>query len=125
MNQLTVKKVEFYGDETASVTLESEISSIEVFCHPCEYEVGDKVKNHLNVLDADVKAAYLSDWPVETIEQASRERIERIGPYSYVDCGKVIDQKEGIIEVNGFQIELNDVPCDGAVEFNIERLDLW
>ncbi len=65
MNQLTVKRIDFYGDETASVTLENENSSIDVFCHLCEYKEGDKINNLLRVLDADVKAAYLSDWPAE------------------------------------------------------------
>lgn len=125
MNQLTVKNVEFYGDETASVTLENENSSVEVFCHLCEYSKGDKVNNLLRVLDADVKAAYLSDWPVEMIEEASKERIEKTGPYSYVGCGKVIDENEGIIEVQGFRIDVGEVPCQGAVEFEIDRLDLW
>ncbi|MDU0353642.1 hypothetical protein RS130_06590 [Paraglaciecola aquimarina] len=72
MNQLTVKNVEFYGDETASVTLENENLSVEVFCHLCKYSEGDKVNNLLRVLDADVRAAYLSDWPAEMIEEVSR-----------------------------------------------------
>jgi len=125
MNQLTVKKIEFYGDETASVTLENESSSVEVFCHPCGYSEGDKVDNLLRVLDADIKAAYLSDWSKEKIGESSKERIEKTGPYSYVGCGKVIDEREGVIEVQGFKIELGEVPCPGFVEFEIDRLDLW
>ena len=125
MNQLTIKKIDFYGGETASVTLESENSSIEVFCHPCEYSVGEKVDNLLRVLDADVKAAYLSDWSAEIIERASKERIEKTGPYSYVGCGKVVDESKGVIEVQGFNIVVGEVPCQGIVEFEIDRLDLW
>ena len=124
-NQLTVKDIEFYSDETATVTLENEISAIEVFCHLGEYAIGDKVNNHLNALDANVKAAYLHDWPAKMIAEASKERIEQTGPYSYVGCGKVIDEEQGIIEVRGFLIELDDVPCNRYVEFEINRLDLW
>jgi len=39
-----------------------------------------------------------------------------------VGCGKVIDENEGIIEVQGFRIEVGEVPCQGAVEFDIDRL---
>lgn len=125
MNQLTVKNVEFYGDETASVTLENENSSVEVFCHLCKYSEGDKVNNLLRVLDADVRAAHLSDWPADMIEEASRERIKKTGPYSYEGIGKVIDEHKGIIEVQGFRIEVGELPCQGSVEFEIDRLDLW
>lgn len=124
-NQLKVVDIELDSDETATVTLENEISSIEVFCHLGEYSIGDKVNNLLNVLDANVKAAYLNDWPAQMIAEASKERIEQTGPYSYVGCGKVIDEQQGIIEVRGFLIELDDVPCNDYVEFEINRLDLW
>ena len=77
------------------------------------------------MLDAEVKAAYLSDWSDEIKEEKSRERIEQTGPYSYVGCGTVVDRKSGIIQVNGFRIEIGDLPTEEPVEFEIERLDLW
>lgn len=125
MRQLTVKKVEFYGTETATVTLESNTSSIDVFCHMCEYKEGDKVNNHLHVLDAEIKAAYLSDWSQDLIDEKSKERIEKTGTYSYVGCGKVVDTENSIIEVQGFRIEFDNIPFLGPVEFEITRLDLW
>jgi predicted ABC-class ATPase len=106
MNQLTVKKVEFYGDQTACVTLDSGISTITVFSHLCDCREGDKVDNLLRVLDAEVKTAYLSDWSNEVKREKSRERIEQTGPYSYVGCGSVVDRENGIIQVNGFCIEM-------------------
>lgn len=124
-SQLIIQKVEFYGDEAATVTLNNGHSSIEAFCHPCEYKIGDKVDNLLRVLEADVKSAYLLDWPEEAIEKASKERIEKTGTYSYVGVGTVADEKKDIITVNGFRIEVEDISCNGAVEFEIERLDLW
>ncbi|MBB1334647.1 hypothetical protein H5154_16120 [Pseudoalteromonas sp. SR44-5] len=125
INQLKVTNIEFYSDETALVTVENEHSAVDVFCHICEYSIGDKVNNLLKVLDANVRAAYLADWPVEMIAEASKERIEKTGPYSYIGCGKVIDENEGVIEVQGFLIEFGDLPCQGSVEFEIDRLDLW
>jgi len=125
MNQLIVKKVDYYGDETATVTLESNITSIEVFCHLCNYQEGDKIENLLHPLDVDFKSAYLSDWPADLIEEKSQERLEKVGPFSYTGCGKVIDKENNIIEVKGFCIELNDTTYSDAIEFEIERLDLW
>ena len=125
MNQLTVKKVEFYGEETATVTLESEAASIDVFCHMCEYKEGDKIDNLLQVLDADVKAAYLTDWPEELIKEKSKERLEKTGSYSYIGCGKIVETESSIVEVQGFRIELDEIPAQDIVEFKISRLDLW
>lgn len=56
-SQLIVEKVEFYADEAATVTLNNGYSSIEAFCYPCDYKVGDKVDNLLRVLEANVKSA--------------------------------------------------------------------
>ena len=125
IDQLTVKSVKFYGDETASVTLENQNASVEVFCHLCEYSEGDKVNNLLRVLDADVRAAFPFDWPAEKIKEASREWIKKTGPYSYKGIGRVIDENEGVIEVQGFRIEVGEFPCQGSVEYEIYRLDLW
>ena len=125
MNQLTVKKIVFYGDETATVTLTSNISSVDVFCHLCEHKEGDKIENLLQVLDANIKAVDLCDYPAEMIEEMSKERIEKTGSFSYVGCGKVIDENEGIIEVQGFRIEVGELSCKGSVQFKIDRLDLW
>ncbi|MEM5527876.1 hypothetical protein WN093_03495 [Gammaproteobacteria bacterium AS21] len=124
-SQLIVEKVEFYADEAATVTLNNGYSSIEAFCYPCDYKVGDKVDNLLRVLEANVKSAYLLDWPEEVIEQASQERIEKTATYSYVGCAKVTDEKKGIITVNGFRIEVGAIACSGAVAFEFSRLDLW
>lgn len=125
MNQLTVKKVDFYGDETAIVTLESDISTVEVFCHLCEYEEGDKIENFLQVLDSKAKAAYLPDWPDGLIKEKTKERLDKTGSFSYTGCGKVIDTESSIIEVQGFRIELDETPAADIVEFEISRLDLW
>lgn len=45
-----MKYVEFFGDESASVTLDNEKSLVEVFCHICDYSKGDKVRTESNVL---------------------------------------------------------------------------
>jgi hypothetical protein len=126
MQTLLVERVEPYApdDESASVTLKSPLGEIVVFCYPCELKAGEHVTNHLSALDADARAAALSDWPEDFVEEKSREWLEKVGPYAYRGCGRVIDQESGLIEVLGFHIELGEVPCDGAVEFECMRIDL-
>ena len=125
MSTLLVERIEPYapGDESASVTLRSSSGEIEVFCHPCNLKVGQQIANRLSAIDAEVIAAYLSDWPEEEKANRSKEWLEKIGPYSYRGCAHVVSQKEGLIEVLGFQIEVGEVLCDGAVEFKFMRVD--
>jgi hypothetical protein len=127
METLVVTLVTPYspGDESADVTLRSERGEIVVFCYPCSLREGDTVPNRLSVLDGDVRAAYLSDWSDDAKMASSVERLERIGvTYGYRGAGQVIDQAEGLVEVFGFVIDFGEVPCDGSVEFEIERLDV-
>lgn len=109
--------------EAASVTLQSEQGQVVVFCHPCDLSVGDIIENRLSVLDAEVRSAYLTDWPNGDKETHSLQRLERIGHYSYRGVGHVLDQSHGLVEVKGFVIEM-DVLYEGPVEFEISRLDL-
>ena len=126
MSTLLVERVEPYApdDESASVTLKSAHGEIVVFCYPCELKAGDRVSNHLSALDADAQAASLSDWPEDLKEERALERLEKVGPYAYRGCGRVIDQELGLVEVLGFRIELGEVPCEGAVEFECMRIDI-
>lgn len=77
----------------------------------------------LSVLDADVRAAYLSDWPADQKEALSSEYLERISHYSYRRRGRVIDAERGLVEVQGFVIEMC-AANEGHVEFEISRLDI-
>lgn len=126
MNLLKVIRVEPFseGSESASVSLRSVRGEIIVFSFPCQVKVGDVVPNHLYGMSGEAQAAYLSDWPDEEKESRSEERLEKTGPFAYRGCGHVIDQSSGTIEVLGFRVELGEVPCDGPVEFECERIDL-
>ena len=126
MSTLLVERVEPYapGDESASVTLRSTCGEVVVFCYPCSLAAGDRVQNHLSALDAQVQAAYLSDWPESEKHERSKERLLRVGAYAYKGCGVVLDRTRGLVEVLGFKIDLGEVPCEGHVEFEIARLDL-
>jgi hypothetical protein len=126
MNSLTVIRVEPFseGSESASVTLRSALGEMTVFSYPCEVKVGDVIPNRLYGMSSEAQAAYLSDWPDEEKQLRSEERLEKTGPFAYRGCGNVIDQPSGTIEVLGFRVELGEVPCDGAVEFECERIDI-
>jgi len=126
MDTLLVSRVEPYalGDESASVTLRSASAEVIAFCWPCDLHVGDHIENRLSALDGIARAAYLSDWPEDEIAGRSKERLERVGPYAYQGCGRVLDRGAGVIEVLGFCIEVGEIPCEGAVEFECLRLDI-
>lgn len=126
MKSITVIAVEPYspGDESASVTLSSGKGEVSAFCWPCSLSVGDVIENRLSTLDGYAHAAYLSDWPDDEKEALSAEWIERTGNYSYRGRGRVLDISEGLVEVNGFVIELGDVLGEGHVDFEIARLDV-
>lgn len=126
MKNITVVAVEPYspGDESATVTLSSGKGEVAVFCWPCSLSVGDVIENRLSTLDGYAYATYFSDWPDDEKEALSTEWLERTGNYSYKGRGRVLDISEGLVEVNGFVIELGDVLGEGHVDFEIARLDV-
>ena len=123
MDKLTVVSVDPPDDEAASVTLRSEKGEVVAFFHPCGLKAGDVIENRLSVLEADVTPAYGYDWPEDEKSALSTEQLERTGHYAYRGRGRVIDQQEGLVEVQGFVIEMRML-CDGHVDFRIVRLDV-
>jgi len=126
MNTLVVTHVEPFsqGSDSAEVTLTGKLGEITVFCYPCDLKVGDIVPNHLSGSATEAFAAYLSDWPEDLRAAKAKERLERTGPFSYRGCGRVINKSAGLIEVFGFIIEIDDIPCNGPIEFELERVSL-
>jgi hypothetical protein len=122
MHELTVVAVDPPDDEAASVTLRSETGEVVAFCWPCDVKAGDVIENRLSALEATAIASYLDDWPDDEKEALSTEWIERTGHYAYRGRARVIDRVEGLVEVQGFVIEM-DTLCDGHVDFDIVRLD--
>ena len=126
MNDLLVTDVRPFspGDDSAEVTLSSGQAEVVVFCHPCSCSVGDRVPNRLSVLDSEVRAPFLLDWPEEEKLRLSQERLEKVGTWDYVGCGRCLDGNEGLVSVKGFVIEMGQMAWDGPVEFEIKRLTL-
>ncbi len=123
MKKLSVILVDPPDDEAASVTLRSDQGEVVAFCFPCGLRIGDVVENRLSVHEADVRAVYFSDWPEDEKEALSSQWLERVGHYAYRGRGRVIDEAEGLVEVQGFVISTDSVYHD-HVEFEITRLDL-
>ncbi|MRW89033.1 hypothetical protein GJ699_03455 [Duganella sp. FT80W] len=123
-NTILVAKVHWYGDESAEVTLRSSLGEIIVFGHMFNAKEGDRISNRLSILNGNVRAAFLSDWPEELKEELSVESIERTGPYAYRGRGRVIDSEEGLVQACGFIINFNDMLYCEVVDFEIERLDV-
>lgn len=111
-------------DDSAEVSLSSGKAEVVVFCHLCSISVGDQVPNRLSILDGSAKMPFLLDWPEEEKVRLSQERLEKVGIWDYAGCGRCYDLDEGLIIVKGFVIDLGNVPWDGPVEFEIERLSL-
>jgi hypothetical protein len=114
------------GSASAEVTLRSENGEIVTFCHPCEYTIGARVPNRLRgEFVTHALAPSLSDWTPEEQVRLSEERLERLKGLAYRGCGTVLDRKAGLVAVKGFLLELGEVPCDGPLEFECGRIDLW
>jgi len=128
MHDLLITGIERFDStsESASVTLESDGGQAVAFCFPCDYEAGTRVPNRLYVLDAPkLQSPYFDDWGDAEKALASREWLRRIQGYSYAGCGKVIDARDGLVQVCGFIFDFGEVPAGTEfVEFEITRLDL-
>ncbi|MBV6289851.1 hypothetical protein [Pseudomonas aegrilactucae] len=125
-HSLVVIKVEPYtaDSDCAAVGLRSALGEISVFSYPCDVRVGSLVHTPLSSLDAQVQAAFLDDWPQAQKNACAVERLEQTGPYAYRGCGHVVDRAQGLISVLGFVIDVGEVPCEGAVTFECQRIDL-
>lgn len=126
MDSLLVKKIQRVtaDSEVAEVTVASSIGELVAFCFPCHLVPGQVIPNLLHGMTQEAQAAYLNDWPEDQKASAGVERLERIGTFGYAGCGKVIDQQAGVVEVLGFKLQLENLPCNGAVEFKCTRIDI-
>ncbi|VWC41879.1 hypothetical protein BLA13014_06953 [Burkholderia aenigmatica] len=127
MEQVVVMHVAPYStdSECAAVTLRCGEHAITVFSFGGDARVDDIVRTPVSAVDCEVRAACLDDWPDDARRAASRQWIGKTGnPYGYRGCGWVIDREQGLIDVVGFTLDMGELPCDGAVEFECLRLDL-
>ncbi|WP_226159750.1 hypothetical protein PPH94_022710 [Burkholderia cepacia] len=120
MKQIVVTRVAAYSvdSECAEVTLCCGEHEITVFSFGGTARVNDIVRTPVSAVDCDVRAACLDDWPDDAKRAASRQWIGKTAnPYGYRGCAQVVDRDQGLIDVG-------ELPCGGAVEFECLRLDL-
>lgn len=92
------------------------------FSCPCFYNIGDVLNEPLECLDTD-------DIVLCETEENSIEKIE--GTFKYKLKGKLKDIQNGIVEVFGFDIHIDEekIPSDIAngmyVQFVASRIDIW
>lgn len=96
--------------------------SLMCFSCPCSYNIGDVLTDPLECLDAD-------DIVLCETRENSIEKLE--GVFKYKLKGKLKDIQNGIIEVYGFDIHIDEekIPGDMAngmyVQFVASRIDIW
>lgn len=96
--------------------------SLMCFSCPCSYNIGDVLTDPLECLDAD-------DIVLCETGENSIEKLE--GAFKYKLKGKLKDIQNGIIEVYGFDIHIDEekIPGDMAngmyVQFVASRIDIW
>lgn len=108
--------------EEAEVRLSDGERVCVAFCQPCEYEEGALVDGPLRAFIT--KAVMLSRG-----DQVALERISDTS-FAHKCVGRVVDVQQGLVEIGGFEIELDESIPAGAsrgdlIDFECARLDLW
>ena len=100
----------------------SEKENLMCFSCPCSYNIGEVLTEPLECLDTDTIVV------CETQEN-SIEKME--GTFKYRLKGKLKDTQNGIVEVCGFNLHIDEemIPKDMAngmyVQFVTSRIDIW
>ena len=89
---------------------------------PCSYEIGDVLTEPLECLNTD--NIILCETNDNIIEK-------REGEFKYKLRGKLIDMLNGIVEVKGFKLHIdedkipNDMSNGMCIQFEASRIDIW
>lgn len=100
----------------------SENECLECFSCPCSHSIGDILNAPLECLDVD--NIMLCDKQGNIIEKMD-------GTFKYKLKGKLKDIQNGIIEVSGFDLHIDEdrIPRDMVngmyIQFVISRIDIW
>ncbi len=108
--------------EEAVLKVVSKTDCLFCFSCPCSCEIGDILTEPLECLDTD------NIILCETQEK-NIEKIE--GEFKYRLRGKLKDIQNGIVEVNGFDLHIDEdkIPKDMVngmyIQFVVSRIDVW
>ena len=96
--------------------------SLICFSCPCSYDVGAVLTEPLECLNTDnIILCETKDNIIEKIE----------GEFKYKLSGKLIDMQNGIVEVKGFNLHIDEdkIPKDMSngmcIQFEVSRIDIW
>ena len=96
--------------------------SVLCFAYPCEYSVGDPVRDFLECL---------SVTEIQTSNTKTPQIIHKDGGFQYTICGCLTDASKGIIQVGKLvlHIQANRIPKDISngqfIQFSVQRIDLY
>lgn len=119
-----IEEIEWIDKEEkeAIIKVASETECLKCFSCPCSYRIGDILTEPLECLDVD------EIWLCDTQENMI-EKME--GTFKYKLKGKIRDLHNGIIEVRGFDLHIDEdrIPKDMIngmyIQFVVERIDIW
>lgn len=119
-----IEEIEWLDKESKEGILKvvNDTQSLMCFSCPCSYNIGDVLAEPLECLDTD-------DIVLCEIKENRIEKLE--GEFKYKLKGKIKDIQNGIIDVYGFDIHINEekIPSDITngmyVQFVAPRIDVW
>lgn len=119
-----IKQIEWLDKEgkEAIVEIAKGMKSMICFSCPCLYNLGDVLLEPLKCLDTrNVILCDTKEYDIKKLE----------GAFEYKLKGRVKDKKNGIIDVQGFNIHIdekqipNDIVDEMYIEFETTRIDMW
>lgn len=119
-----IEKIEWLDKDGKEAILKvvNDMESLMCFSCPCSYNIGDVLTEPLECLDTD---------DIEVCD-SKENRIEKMeGTFKYKLKGKLKDVKNGIIEVCGFKVHIDEdkIPGDAKNGIHIQiltsRIDIW
>lgn len=119
-----IKEIKWLDKEGREAVLKvaSEKECLTCFSCPCSHNIGDVLSGPLECLDTD--DVILCDTKESSIEKMK-------GIFGYKLKGKLINMQEGIVEVCGFYLHIDEgkIPRDIVngmyIRFLTSRIDIW
>ena len=119
-----IEEIEWLNKEEKEAILKIRSNTRKLICfsYPCAYSIGDKLTEPLECLDTDNIALC-------EIKEDSIEKME--GTFKYKLKGKLNNAQNGIIEVCGFKLHIDEEKIPGDitdgmfVQFIVSRIDVW
>lgn len=119
-----IEKIEWIDKDGKEAILKvtNDVESLKCFSCPCNYNIGDELTDPLECLD--IENIVLSDTMEDSIEKMEDE-------FKYIFKGRLRDKQNGIIEVGGFELHIDeekipgDITDEMYIQFVVSRIDVW